>query len=167
MEYSLNIDKESAKRRKLYSFLSQPMRSTFGQTDADKDHMGSLHLVQISKVMDTYCAPLRDSNNTGLWPSEFIENDYVNYLERKNKSLSFRVAELEVKFNAIEQYLPTIFRIVQAYSSGASRVEEKKKLLTQTYSLRKSADIQLWSGATDDIDIAKSTLDDLLTTIEE
>ncbi len=164
MGYSFDIDRESATRRKVYGYISQPMRNSLLKAEG-QIRANVIHLVKVTNAISDYYAPLKNSNNTGLHSDELTE--YVSFLESKNKNLSMRVAELEFRFKAIERYVPTMLKIVEAYSTGASRIEEKKKLLASKYSLHKISDMKLWSGAQEKADIADVTLDDMLDSIEE
>jgi len=161
-------EKKIGIRRELHSLLGSRSVSIGSLRDEDRDHISATHLPDLNKIILDYYAPQRASNTTALVEDELSE--YISFLKNKNSSLSLRLAELERKFKAIELYLPyipTLAKIVSDYAVAEARVEKKKKYLREKYSVKKAGKIKLWTGAEEKVDIADTTLDEMLGNIDE
>lgn len=161
-------EKKIGIRRELRSLLGSRSVSIGSLRDEDRDHISATHLPDLNKIILDYYAPQRASNTTALVEDELSE--YISFLENKNSSLSLRLAELERKFKAIEPYLPyipTLAKIVSDYAVAEARVEKKKKYLREKYSVKEAGKIKLWTGAEEKVDIADTTLDEMLGNIDE
>lgn len=162
-------EKKIGIRRELHSLFGSRSISIGSLRDEDSDHISATHLLpDLNKIILDYYAPQRASNTTALVEDELSE--YISFLENKNSSLSLRLAELERKFKAIEPYLPyipTLAKIVSDYAVAEARVEKKKKYLREKYSVKKAGKIKLWTGAEEKVDIADTTLDEMLGNIDE
>lgn len=163
------VERRMRTRRELH-FLFRPRTVTRDSVrDESREHIGVSHLSDlISKAVLDYYAPQRASNSTALVEDDLTE--YVSYLEKRNSSLTVRLAELERKFRAIEPYvpyIPTIAKLISDYTTAEARVEEKKRYLRKKYLVKEAGKIKLWTGADDKVDIADTTLDEMLGSVDE
>ncbi len=164
----VDIERKIGGRRGLHSLFAPHIVTKDSFRDEDREHIGAKHLPELNKIILDYYAPQRASNTTALVEDELSE--YISFLENKNSNLSLRLAELERKFKAIEPYvpyIPTLAKIISDYTVAEARVEEKKKYLREKYSVKKAGKIKLWAGAEEKVDIADTTLDEMLGNIDE
>lgn len=161
-------EKKIGIRRELHSLFGSRSVSKGSLRDENRDHISAIHLSDLNKIVLDYYVPQRASNTTALVEDELSE--YISFLEKKYSNLSLRLAELERKFKAIEPYvpyIPTLAKIISDYAVAEARVEEKKKYLREKYSVKKAGKIKLWAGAEEKVDIADTTLDEMLGNIDE
>lgn len=121
---------------------------------------------EIFLPIQEYFLPKRTTNETAtIWDDDM--SDYIALLERDNRDLSQRVAELESKFAPIKRYIPTIIKMLEEFETAEMRIEKKKQFLKEKYALKVQAPLQLWTGAEKEIDIAHTSLDEMLTNMDE
>ncbi len=168
MVSSREINSKISARQKLHTLFTPHVLTKGSFRDEDREHIGINHLPDLNKIIAEYYAPQRSSNSTAMFEDEI--SGYVAFLERRNNSLSLRLAELERKFKAIEPYvpyIPTIARIVSEYTAVETRIEEKKKYLREKYSVQQAGELKLWTGAVEQSDIADKTLDEMFNDMNE
>ena len=122
-------------------------------------------LSSIYSVLANHLAPQRNTNKTAVEPDQI--NQYVIYLEMKNRDLVQRIRNLEEKMKYFEPYFPTIVKIVKDFESTEKRIDEKKAYLVSKYKLQRKNKLDLWVGAEKEVDVAKKKLDDILSDINE
>jgi len=162
------INSNIGARKELHTLFTPRVLTKGSFRDEDREHIGINHLPDLNKIIAEYYAPQRSSNSTAMFENEM--SGYVAFLERRNSSLSLRLAELERKFKVIEPYvpfIPTIARIVSEYTAVETRIEEKKKYLREKYSVKEAGELKLWTGAAEQSDIADKALDEMLNDIIE
>lgn len=165
---AFSVEKKIWLRKELHALFSPRSITKDSLRDEDREHIGIRHLPNLNKIILDYYAPQRDSNTTALVEDELAE--YISFLETRNSSLSIRLAELERKFKAIEPYVPyisTIAKIISDYSAAEARVDEKKRYLREKYSVKEAGKMKLWAGAEKKVDIADTTLDEMMRNIDE
>jgi hypothetical protein len=121
---------------------------------------------EISLPIQDYFLPKRNTNETATIKDDDM-SDYIALLERDNRDLSQRVAELENQFTSINRYIPTIVRMLEEYETAEMRIEKKKQSLREKYTLKVQAPLQLWTGADQEFDIADTSLDEMLANMDE
>lgn len=169
MAYLTDVKKGIEGRKKIYDLLKPNTFSRDSLNDDDRKIINQRHyLSDVNKILSDYYAPQRLSNSTAVLADDQLE--YISYLENSHNNLSLRLAYLEAKFKAIEPYMPympTLAKIISDFIVVETRIEEKKKYFKEKYSVKESPKIKLWAGAEEKTDIADTTLDEILGSIED